>query len=456
MLIFGSVYVPRYQGEREAHALVNDPQGKQEAQVSLISKIDTTLSYINSRLTNNSLTVWFFGKQSSKQKQYVRATLRDDVAQPKTYLPVPSRTVLLGTTSSFHFFYEKCENAPKTGNDSTDENKTLKKENAQQAENGANPKASLWNTLRNWVLGWRNVQEAEDGPGATGNGSKAEETQTAETVASAENGADTKTARGATGSTQAQANASKCEKGRPFIIPTENIASLEFNPQEVDNNIPGGLSAIADAIKNLRLTVEPPPVIVESPSVTVKPSITVKPPSVTVEAPITVLVPSDLTKPKVQSHCAFGWDKVVTIGPFRKEEHALLEKGEELASFVTQMKSHFENKTLQQLMLIGRSDVTPLCQRTLALYGSNSGLAQARAQWVLDELKERLPEQQKALDRTILLSAGPRYVRDDDTGPNRAKDRSVEVWACWTPKPKPQSVDSSTDSPETPQESATK
>ena len=210
-----------------------------------------------------------------------------------------------------------------------------------------------------------------------------------------------------------------------------------------------GLANIADAIKNLRLTVKPP-------FVTVKPSITVEPPSVTVEAPITVLVPSDLTKPKVQSHCAFGWDKVVTIGPFRKEEHALLEKGEELASFVTQMKSHFENKTLQQLMLIGRSDVTPLCQRTLALYGSNSGLAQARAQWVLDELKERLPEQQKALDRTILLSAGPRYVRDDDTGPNRAKDRSVEVWACWTPKPKPQSVDSSTDSPETPQESATK
>ena len=212
------------------------------------------------------------------------------------------------------------------------------------------------------------------------------------------------------------------------------------------------LAQIAEAVENLHLTIEPPsvPVTVESPSVTVKPSITVDPPSITVlsnpdlsgvvgtiedntKKIVTAIQELDIP-PKVQSDCASGWDKVAAIGPFRKEEHELLERGEELAPFITQIKRYFENKTLQQLMLVGRSDVTPLCKRTLALYGSNSGLAQARAKWILDELKKKFPKQKEKLERTILLSAGPRYVRDEATEINRAKDRTVEVYACWTPK----------------------
>ena len=212
------------------------------------------------------------------------------------------------------------------------------------------------------------------------------------------------------------------------------------------------LAQIAEAVENLHLTIEPPsvPVTVESPSVTVKPSITVDPPSITVlsnpdlsgvvgaigdntKKIVTAIQELDIP-PKVQSDCASGWDKVTAIGPFRKEEHELLERGEELAPFITQIKRYFENKTLQQLMLVGRSDVTPLCKRTLALYGSNSGLAQARAKWILDELKKKFPKQKEKLERTILLSAGPRYVRDEATEINRAKDRTVEVYACWTPK----------------------
>ena len=237
----------------------------------------------------------------------------------------------------------------------------------------------------------------------------------------------------------------KCEKERPVVIPTANIASLEFNPKPHTqggngrvNNDPVGLFAIAKAIKDLRLKVEPPSVIVkppsvtvESPSITVKPFVTVKPPSVT------IVLPSHQTEPEVQSHCAFGWDKVATIGPFPEDEHELeqdFDGRKKLEDLFAEMKQKFvESKTLQ-LLLIGRSHAKPPCKKVLALYGSNNGLAQARAKWVLDELKGRFPERQGDLERTILLSAGPLYVRGEATPKNRAKDRSVEVWTCWTPE----------------------
>ena len=100
--------------------------------------------------------------------------------------------------------------------------------------------------------------------------------------------------------------------------------------------------------------------------------------------------------------------------------------------------SLFEAGTLQQLMLIGRVDITQLDEDQRKYYGSNNGLAQARAKWVLDELVEKweLNNTEKAAalrERTILLSAGPLHVgqgEEDPTDTNRAKDRSVEVWAC--------------------------
>ena len=120
------------------------------------------------------------------------------------------------------------------------------------------------------------------------------------------------------------------------------------------------------------------------------------------------------------------------------------------------MKERFKDKTLWQLMLLGRVDIKQLSPEERKAYGSNNGLAQARAKWVLEKLTEEFPEYKNAFERSILLSAGPLHVRGEASEMNQAKDRSVEVWACWTPKPKPQSVDSSTDSPETPQESAAK
>ena len=143
------------------------------------------------------------------------------------------------------------------------------------------------------------------------------------------------------------------------------------------------------------------------------------------------------------------------IRHFHDGEHERLDstgqKG--LEELVKKMREHFEDhKTLQQLILLGRTDITPLKEGKRGFYGSNNGLAQARAKRVMEELKEKLPEWRDDIEQVaLLLSAGPLHF-----GTANKEDRSVEVWACWTPKPKPQSVDSSTDSPETPQESATK
>ena len=237
----------------------------------------------------------------------VQVALRQDSVQPGTRPPKPDRTLFLGTTSSFHFFYE-CEKALNAGTDS-------------KGQNG--PKASA---------------------------------------------------------AQHQADAPECEKGRPFIVPTANIASLEFNPENKEIYIP-------------------------------------------LEG---------------QKHCGPGWEKVATIGPFPIGEHDKLTPKKFESELVTPYqliharRSLFEAGTPRQLMLIGRVDITQLNDQKREDYGSNNGLAQARAKWVWEKLVKKLdkPEKDALRERTIFLSAGPLHVGKNVEETNRAKDRSVEVWVC--------------------------
>ena len=75
-------------------------------------------------------------------------------------------------------------------------------------------------------------------------------------------------------------------------------------------------------------------------------------------------------------------------------------------------------------------------------YGGNSGLAQARAAWLHEKLRQAdFAIDQDVLDkRTILLASGPQNVpqcvgTSCDDGSQRREDRSVEVFACWDPRP---------------------
>ena len=160
-------------------------------------------------------------------------------------------------------------------------------------------------------------------------------------------------------------------------------------------------------------------------------------------------------KPEVQNQCAQGLREVANIRPFPKENHLLFEgtekeadrkeKEERLDSLIRELHERFDNnQTLQQLVLIGRSDKVGLRRKKRKFYGSNDGLAQARAGWVRDRLKVRFPKYKGDIEKaTILLSAGPLHIGEEVQDDKRALDRAVEVWACWTPKPKPEQAEAS-------------
>ena len=188
-----------------------------------------------------------------------------------------------------------------------------------------------------------------------------------------------------------------------FIVPTANIASLEFKPlkdieksdREFCETSRHNAHEIANAISNI-----------SGPG----------------------------------NHCASGWKKLPPIQSFPEAKYKLDDSRlTELTELSTKLKSP-KDKTLQQLMLIGRADAKPLGGQMLQAYGSNNGLAQARAKWVWEELKAR--EVKIDPQRVILLSAGPLHVGEisggavsDPDEKKRAEDRSVEIHACWAPKP---------------------
>ena len=269
---------------------------------------------------------------------------------------------------------------------------------------------------------------------------------------------------------QGQDKTQECKKGRLIIIPTANIASLEFNPKDVDTKPRVGLSDVTDAIANLDTTIrnlkfnaifrmESGDVIFDTTKIAesvmaldetvrnFKP-VTVPNPNQVINAintnteRITTAIKDIKLPPEVRNHCVSGWKKVATIWPFRTGQHKIREEIEKDKAAKKRLGELIKDNPLlskangfQQLMLVGRVDITPLNDETRRRYGSNNGLAQARAKWVWDELvKEwRLADSEKkeALrERTILLSAGPLHVGENVEETDRAKDRSVEVWAC--------------------------
>lgn len=163
-----------------------------------------------------------------------------------------------------------------------------------------------------------------------------------------------------------------------------------------------------------------------------------------------------------------NWEQLGTIGPFGRAEHELAnsqtnsteDEDQTPSSAISEQNQHCEaedngrtdspddkndlislaalekklnrklrNCALQQLILIGRADTTPLVGDALQKYKSNRGLAQERAKWVWEYLKQEATSDRK---RVILLNAAFLHT---DPG-NYRYDRSVEVHACWAPKPK--------------------
>ena len=265
---------------------------------------------------------------------------------------------------------------------------------------------------------------------------------------------------------QCQDKTQECKKGRLIIIPTANIASLEFNPKDVDTKPRVGLSDVIDAIANLDTTIrnlkfnaifrmESGDVIFDTTKIAeavmaldetvrnFKP-VTVPDPNKVINAistnteRITMAIKDIKFPPEVRNHCVSGWKKVATIWPFRTGQHEIQEEKdkdakERLNRLIEDKPFLSKANMFHQLMLIGRVDITQLNEQKREDYGSNNGLAQARAKRVLDELAKKWASngtEKALLERTILLSAGPLHVGKDVADTDRAKDRSVEVWVC--------------------------
>ena len=400
--ILFSFILPRYHAEQDAQILLSSYPINQDYNRLLCSYFYSV----------NWLQSVVLGKKGGQQKpHHVRVTIRQDALQPKTRLPIPDRTFLIGTTSSFNFFYE-CENASRAG---------------------------------------------------------------------------------------------VCKNGRPFIIPTANIASLEFIRERVPSlyirastkfdttinalkfekieviNIITELDTIirklrfetieiTDAITQINTIITSINMSSETRTELMIPKIAspklesvahIAPDEIVALAialksylegktPITRLNETIKTLNKNQNNCALGLEKIATIGPFPEAKHDRLEKNTKTdsdqpvdpAKLIEEIHNRFKNhQTLQYLMLIGRVDSESFMDEALQFYGTQIKLAEARAKWVLGELMKEFSAQIDP-DRTILLSAGPQPVGKNGSDINRAKDRSVEVWACWTPKPTSPSADS--------------
>ena len=180
----------------------------------------------------------------------------------------------------------------------------------------------------------------------------------------------------------------KCKETKPFIVSTANVASLSFSLEEASE------PCIADPI---------------------------------------------------ESGCRTPLERICSVGPFPEGEH---EPGDGADGHATRQRlaataSLFGYDPPQHIMMVGRIDTKQLAPKASEKYGYGSGLAQARAKWVWDSLREGAKnegsaELREVVSRALLLSAGPMHTNPgpgasscSETSDTRSRDRIVEVWACW-------------------------
>lgn len=341
---------------------------------------------------------WRSNEFVDSQPPNVRVTIRGDSTQRLTRLPEASRTVLLGTTSAFHFFYE-CGH-----------------------------------------------------PGGT-------------------------------------AGEDACERGEPFIVPSDNIAALAYNVSayasgtKVDSTkggsgegsagqpgvaaaidklaeivsglsrVPGeegsaGQPDVAAAIDKLAKIVDglelAPPVTIEN----VVPSPGGTPPGipvgeVTSMATDLVILVSQLAT-RIDDHCLSNFEHFGTIGPFglgapppsntnRRSQNEEQEEDASLTLDIERVHRALEARPPGRLFVIGRVDTTQFGDEGLKEHTSDYRLATKRAERVLEQLKEMATDGLRTvLKGATVIPKGPRHVGDAKEE-DRAKDRVVTIWGC--PKP---------------------
>lgn len=143
-------------------------------------------------------------------------------------------------------------------------------------------------------------------------------------------------------------------------------------------------------------------------------------------------IPSDYSN-RITLSCPNSY----TIAPFVTGKDDTLEYGqvfsEKIQLLVNRLTDDSVLKNGELLILIGSADRRPLGSELINFYGSNAGLAQARAMSVKTLLKQHL---QKPVPAILVFSTGPNVITDSIVLPNAdyelalANDRSVRL--CTT------------------------
>jgi len=140
-----------------------------------------------------------------------------------------------------------------------------------------------------------------------------------------------------------------------------------------------------------------------------------------------------VTEDEAQLDCGEGDN--YKIGPFADgdaEKGNIINLNKKTTDLAGELIKNHARQRLLGLILVGSADKRALKPPLFRIFGSNTGLAQARAEWVRKTLKNSMDP----MPRTILtLSAGPAHVGQDPL-PEKllAEDRSVRVCAIWGSK----------------------
>ena len=418
---------------------------------------------------------FLYGKAESHEaledkSRLVRVTISQDAAQSQTRLPTPEHTLFLGTTSSFHFFYE-CKNALDECEKALDEcEKALDEcEKALVDENGQTPKQDCGKghpfivpTANIASLAFnRQKGESEVGPSAIATAI----TELKRTIAGLKFGVPFKTESGdiifdTTWTAEAIFALSESIENLQLQITSDpglgKVAEAIITLSEsIKNRQPPDIpnlssDEIAEAIITLSKTIGSLKLYVPANS---GPDMTAVLEALTATLSTLDTTIASLNFNEVQNRCASSLEKVATVGPFPTGVHDRLEEDspkdtraegecqgqlvppDQLATldeFFCRMRDHFtSHQTPQHLVLIGRVDRSQLSRENIQFYGTQIELAKARAEWVQGELLKKFSAQ---IDpkRITLLSGKYREENEDDN--RRERDRVVEVWACGAPE----------------------
>jgi len=122
------------------------------------------------------------------------------------------------------------------------------------------------------------------------------------------------------------------------------------------------------------------------------------------------------------------------FGPFPIGQHrmaSLMDKPE-WRNCIKSIQRLVSEESLEVLYVIGSADRTPLHTSLRSKYGTNFGLASARANWILQEIINEFPTAD-LLDRTIVLTGGPAHVGFHVDPDSLSLDRIVRLLALSLP-----------------------